>query len=409
MALRQEVAAGLESMEREAPSRRAIHAEPDQRLRIACVYRRFNDLGSIHSLFKRDAERLARDADVRAVCMSHDRADTSAPITFVTVDPSLTGSGRVRYAVECASFARRADRAVRALRPSVDVVFSEGFATTEADLVRVHAISSAEADHYFQHVEPTARMRWARRNITRPQLVVVRSIERRLFAKSPLCVVPTSRVASQLVEAHGVDPDLVAVVPYGLDTTRFSPDPAERARIRHELGVPLDRLVVLLVGSGFERKGVGRAVQGLALSGIDDAELWIMGTDPNLARYEHIARDCGVGDRVRFVGTRSYAELPGWYAAADVFILPSQQDSAPLTVIEALATGLPVIVSEYVGWSDLVQDGMNGFGVAGSGRPVRDRATAERAGGRDGTAATRCGRAHERQGPRLRVGLSAPL
>ena len=346
-----------------------VDVVPAGRPRVACVYRNFNGLGSIHSLFKRDAERLTRDADVRVVCMSRKRAETSAPISFVTVDPSFSGSDRVRYAVECASFARRADAAVRALHGSVDVVFSEGFATTEADLVRVHAVRLAETEHYFQQVEPTARLRWVRTNIARPQIAVVRAIERRLFAKRPLCVVPTRRLAAQLVDWHGVHPDLVTVVPYGLDTTRFSPDPGERARIRDELGVPPDRFVAVLVGSGFARKGVERAVRGLAASRIVDAELWVIGADENRSRFERIARECGVRDRVRFVGARSSSELPGWYAAADVFILPSQQDTAPMTVTEALATGLPAIVSEHAGSSDVVQNGVNGFCIAGSGQP----------------------------------------
>ena len=342
---------------------------PAGRLRVACVYRNFNGLGSIHSLFKRDAERLTCDADVRVVCMSRKRAETSAPISFVTVDPSFSGSDRVRYAVECSSFARRADAAVRALRGSVDVVFSEGFATVEADLVRVHSVRLAETEHYFQQVEPAAMLQWVRTSITGPQIAVVRAIERRLFAKRPLCVVPTRRLAAQLVDWHGVHPDLVTVVPYGLDTTRFSPDPAERARLRDELGVPPDRFVALLVGSGFARKGVERAVRGLAASGIVDAELWVVGADQNRSRFERTARECGVRDRVRFVGARSSSELPGWYAAADVFILPSQQDTAPMTVTEALATGLPAIVSEHAGSSDVVQNGVNGFCITGSGQP----------------------------------------
>ena len=344
-------------------------AQPVRRMRIACVYRNFNDLGSIHSLFKRDAEHLSRDADVQAVCMSPGRAETSAPITFVTVDPSVSGSGRVRYAVECASFARRADATVRALRDSVDVVFSEGFATTEADLVRVHAVTPAEIEHYFARVEPTAKLRRACAGVLRPQIAVARAIERRLYARHPLCVVPTRGLAAQLVDWYGVAADLVTVVPYGLDTSRFSPDPGARAERRLELGVPADRLVAVLVGSGFARKGVDRAIRGLAASGIDDAELWVVGTDKDLPRYERLARECGVGDRVRFLGVRSFSELPEWYAAADVFMLPSRQDTAPLTVAEALATGLPAIVSEYAGSSDLVQNGVNGFRIAGSGQP----------------------------------------
>jgi glycosyltransferase involved in cell wall biosynthesis len=346
-----------------------VDVAPAGRPRVACVYRNFNDLGSIHSLFKRDAERLSYDVDTLVVCMSRRRAETSAPISFVTADPPFSGSDRVRYAVECAGFARRADVAVRALDGSVDVVFSEGFATTEADLVRVHSVKLAETEHYFEDVDPAARLRWVRTTIARPQIAVANAIERRLFARRPLCVVPTRRLAAQLCEWHEFPPELVTVVPYGLDTTRFAPDPGERARLREELAVPPGRFVALLVGSGFARKGVERAVRGLRASRIVDGELWVMGADENRSRYERIARECGVRDRVRFVGVRSASELPGWYAAADVFILPSEHDTAPMTVTEALSTGLPAIVSEYAGSSDVVQNGVNGFCIAGAGQP----------------------------------------
>ncbi|HSP74563.1 MAG TPA: glycosyltransferase family 4 protein, partial [Gaiellaceae bacterium] len=338
-------------------------------LTAAYVYRNFNDEGSIHSLFKRDAERLSEEAHVIALCAARNRSRTSSRVRFVTVEPLRRGGDRFAYALECATFARRADALLRRIGELVDVVVSEGFATSLADIVRVHAVTPAEVDHYFRLVEPHGAVR---RRLTpvvfRPHIGVVRRVERSLFARRPVCVVPTTRLAGQLKRWYGVPDELVHVIPYGVDTSTFRPDPGMRSRRRHALGVPEGRFVALLVGADFDRKGLGRAIAGLA-DGDLDGELWAIGHDDD-GRFARLARELGVGDRVRVLGRKPLSELPGWYAAADAFVLPSSHDTAPLTVLEALASGLPVVAGEYAGAADFVSDGVDGYVLRGAGEPA---------------------------------------
>src|SRR3954447_26688359 len=132
---------------------------PGRRLRVAMVYRDFNCSGSIPASFVSRSERLAQDEDVTAMCSGATRRPTDAPLAFETVEPLIRGRGRLSYALETGSFAVRARRVIRRRRHEFDVVHGVGFATPDADLVTVNAVRPSEIAHYFDHVEPEARLR----------------------------------------------------------------------------------------------------------------------------------------------------------------------------------------------------------------------------------------------------------
>jgi glycosyltransferase involved in cell wall biosynthesis len=87
-------------------------------------------------------------------------------------------------------------------------------------------------------------------------------------------------------------------------------------------------------------------------------ELWVAGGD-DPAPYERLARELGVGERVRFLGHRS--DVVGLMRAADVFVLPASYEPFGLVVLEALACGTPVITSRAAGVAELVTDGREGY------------------------------------------------
>ncbi len=188
------------------------------RLRIAYVYRNFSRHGSIPGIYVERAEQLSMVEDVTAICSAVTREPTSAPLHFETAEPLAHGSGRFSYALECASFALRATRLLRRLRDRFDVVHVEGFAALEADLVTVHAVRPAEIEHYFDHVEPQARLRRRLTPVLRPQTGVVLAVERRLFRPPyPLCLALTKAIAADLQRHYGVPAELIELMPYGID------------------------------------------------------------------------------------------------------------------------------------------------------------------------------------------------
>jgi glycosyltransferase involved in cell wall biosynthesis len=338
------------------------------RLRIAYVYRDFNRDGSLHTFFLERAERLARDEDVIAVCSARTRAPTTAPIRFETVEPFVRGRGRLSYALESATFAFRAARAVRRLRDRLDVVHVVGYAAPEADLVTVNAVRPAELVQYFERVEPRARLRRRLAPLLRPQSAVVQVIERHLFRPPfPLCLAETRAVADDLMRYYGVPADAVEVIAAGVDLDAFGYDAVARARTRAAFATPESRLVVLFVGDDFERKGLDRAIRALARVTVD-AELWVVGGEAHES-YLHLAHSLGCAGRIRFLGRVRHEELPAMYAGCDVLLLPSRQDAWGQPVLEALACGRVAIASEYTGAHEILEHGVNGFVLDGAGRP----------------------------------------
>lgn len=146
------------------------------------------------------------------------------------------------------------------------------------------------------------------------------------------------------------------VIYNAVDGERFSPAlRSHRADVCARLGIDDAACIFVLVGSGFARKGVRQAIAALPAT----AHLLVVGKDKHLSRYQRQAQSLGVGDRVHFVGGQNDARP--FYGAADVFVLPTLYDPLSNAVLEALATGLPVLTSNKCGAGEIVRAHQAGF------------------------------------------------
>jgi UDP-glucose:(heptosyl)LPS alpha-1,3-glucosyltransferase len=157
------------------------------------------------------------------------------------------------------------------------------------------------------------------------------------------------------------------VAPNGVDLDRYRPDADTRRQLRAELRVADEDVVVLFVGGDWNRKGLPIVVQ--ALPGASGVHLWVVGPG-DLAGIESFARGLGVDARVRFFGRRLDGER--FYAAADIFCLPSLYEAFPLVGLEAAASGLPVVATGVNGIEDLVVHGKSGFIVERTSEAVEE-------------------------------------
>jgi glycosyltransferase involved in cell wall biosynthesis len=155
-----------------------------------------------------------------------------------------------------------------------------------------------------------------------------------------------------------VDPsrwDRLQVVRLGVVPSEFAPP----GHLPERDGAP----TVVAVGQLARRKGHEVLLRALALMR-SPARLVLVGDGPERERLERLARDLGLDGRVRFAGARGQHEIPGFYADADVFCLPSFQEGVPVVLMEAMAAGLPVVATRIMGVPELVEDGVSGVLVA---------------------------------------------
>lgn len=126
-------------------------------------------------------------------------------------------------------------------------------------------------------------------------------------------------------------------------------------RIRKELGIPLNAKVVLSVGEVNKNKNHKVGIEALAKLKDKNTYYVICGRGPLMEAHKELAQSLGVSDRVILTGYRT--DVADFYKMADVFLFPSFREGLPVAVMEAMASGLPVIATRIRGSSDLVQQG----------------------------------------------------
>lgn len=168
--------------------------------------------------------------------------------------------------------------------------------------------------------------------------------------------------ATEYLVAQGAPADRIVTGRNAVDVGMFRREPhLEAAKaLRTRLGLD-GKVVLLYVGQLIARKGLDTVIA--ALADVPEVHLVAVGAGPDRAELEALAwRHCS--GRAHFAGSVPYAELPAWYAAADVAVMPSRVEVWGLVLNEAMAAGLPVLSSRTAGATrDLVEDGIHGFAI----------------------------------------------
>lgn len=188
--------------------------------------------------------------------------------------------------------------------------------------------------------------------------------ERHLVHSLDRVVAATDYEQRLLRQIYGVPRSRVEVIPLGVDPERFHPGSREVARAT--LGLADDAQVVVAVGRIEPLKGLDILIRAAAqLTERSRLKLLVVGGDeaarPEFDRLTAIAEEVGVDDLVTFVGAVDHEELPDYYRAADVVVMPSFSESFGLVAVEAMASGVPVVVSRVGGLASTVADGRTGY------------------------------------------------
>jgi UDP-glucose:(heptosyl)LPS alpha-1,3-glucosyltransferase len=198
--------------------------------------------------------------------------------------------------------------------------------------------------------------------LTSPRHLVYKWLESRQFKCRPLkCVIAVSKGSRQDILAHyDIEPSMICVINPGVDSKKMSPEVTRqhRADIRKQHGLEDRDVAIVFVGTEFKRKGLHYAIEAVGLLARDHpsstTHLFVIGGGPQ-EQYRGLATRLGVGERVHFIGL--YTHVEHYYAAADIFLLPTLSDPFPLSVFEAMAFGLPVVVSRGQGVAEVLKNG----------------------------------------------------
>jgi phosphatidyl-myo-inositol dimannoside synthase len=249
-----------------------------------------------------------------------------------------------------------------------DVLYSPGVNCPDADVISVHIVFSKYSDRVRRDIlRDLARPRRAARSLHRVlYLALLRRLEARIY-RGPAALSAVSREnAAELEERYGVPARTVPVIPHGVDAERFSPIMRQEARPAASQALGLrGQTVALLVGNDAYNKGADVAVR--ALADLPEHVLLAVAGRMDEAALRAWALEAGVEGRVLLWPHR--ADMETYYAAADLLIAPSREDAFSLPPLEAMASGLPVVVSARAGVAELV-DGREAIVLADPENPA---------------------------------------
>jgi UDP-glucose:(heptosyl)LPS alpha-1,3-glucosyltransferase len=162
-------------------------------------------------------------------------------------------------------------------------------------------------------------------------------------------------VKRNIIEHYHVDERDIEVIYNGVDLERFSPENRKQYKdeIRRKHSIDKNDFVILLVGSGFERKGVEYLLRASELV-TEPITVLIVGKGSEKKMRRYIKRQRGI-----FCGPQK--EIYKYYAASDIFVLPTIYEPFGNVHLEALASGLPVITTRLSGAAEIIQEGVQGF------------------------------------------------
>lgn len=254
------------------------------------------------------------------------------------------------------AYRRAAARALNGIQPPPDVVAGFGAGAPPGSVVWMQSVHAAWIEHARATRTPVGRMR-QRLNPFHPVALAMerRQLRHREYRR---LIALTPQVRADIVRLYGVPASDIDVLPNGYSVREFHPSSAElRSEVRARLGFAGDEKVVVFVANELERKGFLPLLQ--AIASLQDSSVRLLAVGA-FRRGEALAqaRRVGLEDRVVMVGgTRDVAD---YYAAADAFALPTKYEAWGLVIVEALASGLPVVTSRSAGAAVAVRHGETG-------------------------------------------------
>ena len=170
-------------------------------------------------------------------------------------------------------------------------------------------------------------------------------------------IIVVSNATKKYVLSLGARPEKIEVIHNGVDIGRFKPEPQNREETRRKIGIPHGETFVLTVRRLVYKNGIDTLMRAAKTALENNPSLFflVVGTGPDFNEVKTRVEQLGIGKNFKLAGFVSDADLPSYYNAADLFVLPSKSgEGLPLVGLEAMACGLPLVATDVGGTAEVI-------------------------------------------------------
>jgi sugar transferase (PEP-CTERM/EpsH1 system associated) len=188
-----------------------------------------------------------------------------------------------------------------------------------------------------------------------------RFMQKLLFNRMKINLSVSAALAKEISRRYNVKSERFIPILNGVDVEKFKPNAVTRDRVRRELGISKGQVIVGSVGRLVEVKNYPSLIRAFSkvLSSFDNIKLVLTGDGPDRKALERLANDLEISKDVIFLGRRD--DVPDVMTAFDIFVLPSFREGLSNTVLEAMSSGLPVVVTDVGGNPEIVIENTTGY------------------------------------------------
>ncbi len=312
------------------------------------IKKRFSLHGGAENYMKTLVNQLKHDYEITILSTQWEPSDG---ICF-----SYVPSTRITSVISLITFNRNACKAVKTGAPDCTVSFER---TLCQDIYRAGEGCHAEWLAIRSDLEPFYKQISFKIN---PLHLSLLKMERTLFSETKRIIANSNMVKANIMKHYGINSEKIELLYNGVDLGRFTPDNKAiwRSRMRKDLALREDVNLLLFVGTGFSRKGLKVLLEAVPLLRNKRVHVMVIGKGPS-GKFREFSVRHGIADRIHFMGPQQGIEK--YYAAADLFVLPTIYDPFSNATLEAMASGLPVITTRNNGAAELIRNGEEGFVV----------------------------------------------
>jgi len=248
------------------------------------------------------------------------------------------------------------------------IQFNRLIKSINPDIIHVHQISDLALLGLINRFHPLVVTPWGSDVLIAPKKSKIsRYIVKNVLKKADLITCDAEHIKKPLIEL-GADPGKIRLIYFGIDTQKFNPGQKD-IQIRKELGIPGAPIIISSrrLDSDCDVESLITAIP-LVLKEFPEVIFVIAGVGSQAVKLKELAKSLGVSESVKFAGWIPNDELPNYLTSADIFVSTSLSDAGlAASTAEAMACGLPVIITDFGDNRKWVEDGVNGFIV-----PMRD-------------------------------------